>query len=184
MVDPAWVLQLMLVVQPRAPWLETYPETAAAIAAASEEEPLFSGKKGAEKTAALLVSVAWFEGAFRPDAEGDHRAGKPTSFCAMQVNQSNFAALGTTREELLRNVRACVRAGLRMMRISFGVCRRETLEHRLDHYASGGEGCRRPARDEGAHRVRKALWLFSKHPPPEPREEASTRVDAEASGGG
>ena len=40
------------------------------------------------------------------------------------------------------------------------------IEGRLDHYATGGSGCRKPLKDEGAHRVRKALRLFKEVPPP------------------
>lgn len=193
-VDPAWVLALMLKAEPSAassPWRATYEATADAFARAASARPLFDGPRGAEKTAALLVSTAWFESGFRQDAEGDFVRGAPTSFCALQVNASNFRALGVTREALTRDeldaegrvarraIDVCADAGLRMMRVSFGVCRGKPLERRMDHYARGGDGCLPPPHDEGTHRVKKALWLFERVPAPA-AAPAPTRVGAAA----
>lgn len=170
MVDVDWVLALMLRAEPAAassPWRSTYKKTAAAFARAATARPLFSGADGADRTAALLVSVAWFESRFQQNAEGDHEIvngkkdlSKPNSFCAMQIGKSNFAGLGVTAEALLSDIDLCVDTGLRLMHVSFGVCRAAPLEHRLDHYATGGEGCRVPPHDEGGNRIRKAQWLF------------------------
>lgn len=179
MVDPTFVLAMMLKAQPAAPWRASYERTAVAIARASSARPLFAGADGAERTAALVVSVAWFESRFQPDAEGDRpclerdargecsRRGEPQSFCALQVGRSNLAWLGVTRERLLEDVDACVDVGLRMMHLSFRVCRAEPLEHRLAHYAAGGYRC--PLSNEDAsrksgHRMAKAIWLFQNTP--------------------
>src|SRR5262245_18473882 len=106
-VDPSWVLSMMLKAEPAhaaSPWRPTYGATADAFARAATARPLFQGPLGAERTAAILVSVAWFESRFRQYAEGDHarwpdgKKGQPTSFCTLQVSQTNFAALGVTRE--------------------------------------------------------------------------------------
>lgn len=185
MIDPQWVLSLMLKAEPAAatsPWRSTYESTAVAIAEVADAWPLFAGADGVERTAAVLVSVAWFESRFQPDAVGDctdaqgrgvpcvDAKGAPTpgatphSFCAFQIGSSNFAALGTTRAEVQGSIRACTLAAAKMMRISFGVCRAEPLERRLDHYAVGGNGCQKPRRDEGAHRIRKAQWLYANVP--------------------
>jgi len=181
MIDPSWVLALMLRAEhapERSPYRPTYEETAAAIAKAASALPLFSGPKGAEKTAAFLVSVAWHESNFRQDAEGDHeklpdgKKGRPRSFCAMQIHESNFAAFGVTREAITLGsseqsaISRCIEVGLRLLHVSFAVCREKPIEGRLDHYATGGSGCRKPLKDEGAHRVRKALRLFKEVPPP------------------
>ena len=179
MVDPKWVLAMMLAAQPNAPWRASYEKTAEAIAKVASAKPLFSERSGgADRTAALIVSVAWFEGTFRPDAEGDHeclerdrerrcvRKGAPRSFCTMQVHESNFRALGVTRELLTTDIEACIDAGVRMMRVSFTICRNEPEDHRLDQYATGGGGCMRPPNDEGAHRWRKGAWLFAHVPRP------------------
>lgn len=169
----ALVLAMMLHAEPdavRSPWRATYDSTAAAIARASVASPLYAGDDGPGRTAAVLVSIAWFESRFDPRAEGDRprRAdgslGAATSFCAFQINAANLGWLGVTRERLLEDVDACVAAGLRMARVSLRICRAEPPEHALDWYASGGDGCFRPPRDEGAHRMRKAMWLFATTP--------------------
>jgi hypothetical protein len=171
MIDPTYVLALMLAAQPESPHRATYETTAAAIALASTRRPL---SLGAEKTAALIVSIAWFEsgGTFQPDAEGDRpclerteetctRRGEPRSFCTMQVHRSNFRGLGISRERIQRDIGVCIEAGLTMMHASFSACRTHPLEERLDAYAVGGAGCTHPWRDEGGHRVRKGLALFA-----------------------
>ena len=116
------------------------------------------------------MAVAWYESRFQQDAEGDHerlaggKKGEPNSFCAMQIGKSNFRGLGVTRNDVQKSIDTCIATGLRLMHISFGVCRAQPLEHRLDHYAVGGDGCTTPPRDEGGHRIRKALWLYKAVP--------------------
>lgn len=67
----AMVLGWMLRLAPYSPWLETYQETAAAIAYAAESDPLFGGKHGSVRTAALLTAVAFYETRFRTSAVGE-----------------------------------------------------------------------------------------------------------------
>lgn len=171
MVDAGWVLSLMIDAQPTAPWRDTYESTANAIARAASANPLPFASDREERTAALLVSVAWFESAFKQDAEGDFvRVGsirRPTSFCLLQVSASNFRALKVTRDEVQSSVDRCVDAGLRMMHVSWAVCRGEPLERRLAHYAGGGYSCptNEDARRKSGHRVAKALWLYRHRPP-------------------
>lgn len=161
MVDAAFVLSMMVDGQPEAPWRETYPRTASAIARAANDRPLPFRGNAEEKTAALLVSTAIFESALKPDALGDYVNGKPTSFCLLQVSASNFRALRVaSAAEVLEDVDRCVDVGLRMMHVSFAVCAREAPERRMDHYAAGGDGCRRPRHNEGEHRLRKAFALL------------------------
>lgn len=151
----AWVLFAMSSIQPKAPWIDTYPKTADAIAKVSIDEPLFDGDDGPRRTAALFVSVAWFESTFNPKAEGD----KGQSVCLFQIGVSNLKALGTTRQEILEDVEVCTRAARRMMKISFNVCRRRPFEEWLGHYASGGNTC--GGLKESRHRVEKAKWIFA-----------------------
>jgi hypothetical protein len=70
---------------------------------------------------------------------GDHRAGKPTSFCAFQLHLpwGAHTAEGWTGEELLEDPAKCVTAAMRMLRISMKVC----PSHPLAWYASGPAGC-------------------------------------------
>ena len=175
MVSAEWVLLMMLKAEPTSPIKHTFAKTALAIARAAERDPLFAGPLAAERTAAQLVSVAWFESHFKPDAIGDHdrRAdgtkGEPRSFCAMQIGKSNFAALGITRAEILGDIDVCIDAGLRMMHISYAVCRGIPIEERLAHYAGGGGSCpihNADAVRKSKHRVAKSHWLFRAVPPP------------------
>jgi len=176
-VTEAMVLAALLKLEPHALHRSTFERTAKAIADASNASPLFGGDHGAEKTADLIASVADFESGLIPDAEGDCIANgklvpskvgvcptgsKPHSFCALQVNESNFKELGITRESVQTDIDVCIRSGLRLMHISFAVCRARPLEERLAHYAGGGEGCptNEDATKKSRHRVLKALWLF------------------------
>jgi transglycosylase-like protein with SLT domain len=134
-----WILALMLSLaslEGPAEWRDTYRTTAIAIADVARETPLFEGDDG-RKTAALLVAIAWHESRFRQDAVGD----KGRSHCLVQISNSNFDSLGVTREEL-QDPKVCLRAGIRMIKESFRVCREYPLLERLGWYASGGAGCR------------------------------------------
>lgn len=179
MVDPTWVLALMLRAEPMAassPWRGTYETTARAIADAANANPIrFGGDADEERTAAFIVSVAFYESHFQPNAEGDRpkRAdgtlGPARSLCAMQVGASNLKGLGVTREGMLDDITTCIDTGLRMMHTSFGVCRGLPLEKRLVHYAAGGNGCALANADavkKSKHRVDTALALFKAIPPP------------------
>jgi hypothetical protein len=157
----AWILTLMIALQPHAPWLSTYPETADAIARASIAEPLFAGKDGPARTAALLVAIGWFESRFQADAVGDHGR----SVCLVQIGESNFKALGVTRETMLTSVATCIHAGITMIRESMAACKARPLDERLGHYAAGGNGCS----NEGGltasrHRMLLAKRLFASVP--------------------
>lgn len=172
-ITAAYVLKLMIAAQANAPWRSTYESTASAIADAANANPLpFPGDNASAQTAAMLVATARFESAFKPDAEGDFdkRAdgtrGEPNSFCLLQVGKSNFGFLGVTREQMQSDVATCVRAGLRMMHVSFTVCRGRPIEERLNQYTTGGGACVQPTHDEGGHRVRLALWLYRRVPLP------------------
>lgn len=155
----AWIFALMLLAQPKAPWLASYGATSAGIAqAVTEAEPLFQGPLGRQKTAALLVSWMWFESAFRVDAIGDHSM----SFGLGQIQASNFGE-GVTKEAMLSEPGTAARAVLRLLRVSMKACRTLPLEYRGAWYASGScEG----GRLKSAHRFRKAAWLVGRLPPP------------------
>jgi len=185
MIDPSWVLALMLKAEPnheQSPWRDTYASTAAAIARAADKHPLPLGDDSAERTAAMLVGVAFYESHFQQDAEGDRiklaggALGRARSVCAMQIHETNFAAMKVTRGELMGNIQRCVDTGLEMLHISFSVCRGKPLEQRVAHYAGGGNGCptNGEATSKSEHRVRKALELFKAVPQPA-REVVSAR---------
>lgn len=183
MITAEAVLAILLKLEPHAVHRPTFEATAAAIADASNASPLFSGEHGAEKTANVLAATADFESGLIPNAEGDcilkgklvaSKAGvcptgaTPHSFCALQVNESNFKTLGITREEVQTDINVCVRSGLRLMHTSFQVCRARPLEERLAHYAGGRDGCptNEDATKKSRHRMMRALWLFKQLSPP------------------
>lgn len=169
----ALVLSAMRTLEPSSPYDATFETTAYVVADESSRSPLFEGEEGAVRTAALVTSVAWFESRFQPDAAGDcdrtTRSGtcaagaRPSSFCLLQINASNHRALAVTADEIRTDVAACVRAGLRMMHASLGICRRLPFEERLAHYAGGGPTCESPSEDarrKSRHRVAKAIWIY------------------------
>lgn len=127
------VLSWMLALQPQAAWLSEYWEEAVAISVASEARPLFRGDEvasGAERTAAVLVAVAFEESRFRANATGDH--GQSRS--AWQVSRYWGEPVTIDGQALL---------ALDLMRESFRVCRARPVEERLSWYAAGGSGCDR-----------------------------------------
>lgn len=123
-----FVVMLMHALAPTRTVESLTPLADAIVTVVSEEEPLFRGKDGRERTAALISAVAYRESGFDPKAVGD--GGK--SFCAMQIHES---AGGT--KSLLEDPVLCIRTGYRMLRTSIRVCR----EHPVAWYAEGPRGC-------------------------------------------
>lgn len=156
-----WILTLMTALQPSAPWIDSYPATADGIAEAAEEQPLFAGEEGPRRTAALLVSIGWFESRFDAGAVGDCDKGKPKSFATcrsfgmFQVERSNFIV---PVEVVMSDVGIAARETLRMVRKSREVCGHRPAEDMLGWYGHGRSGCDH-ALVESRHRVRKAKWL-------------------------
>ena len=158
-----WILALMLALSPASvtPWAASYPETARAIAKAATEEPLYGGAFARERTAATLVAVAFFESTFKPGALGD----KSTSVGRYQINQSNFAALGITKAQLLADPDVEVRAALRMMRDSFAICKGRRPEDWLAQFAAGHGTCTNAGGILASRRrMALAMRLWKEHP--------------------
>jgi hypothetical protein len=107
------------------------------------ERPLFERDVDHRRTAALIVAVAFRESTFDAEAVGDHG----NSFCALQIHRSSG---GTPA--LLTNRDACVREGLRMLRLSLKIC----PAHPVAWYASGPLGCEN-ARAQRISRDRMAI---------------------------
>lgn len=162
----AWILSLMVTLQPEAPWKDTYPATAAAIDQVVEEQPsLFTDDhEGRAKTASLLVALAWSESSFKPNAVGKRGV----------RGLYQIGAKGDLSDPLKAS-----RLALEMMRESFRLCSARKVEERLAVYAAGGTSCKDPPADalnKSRFRVAKAFWLVKKSPPPPPEEA----TDAEA----
>lgn len=151
------------------------------------EPPLYKGTNGKVRTSSILLSIMFHEGGFRRDvdlglgklARGDHG----NSVCLMQINVGkgrtakwntvkNRAALpadpaeevveGWTAKELLEDRQKCVRAGLRILRSSFGACSSMPQKDWLRVYASGS--CQGGAK-ESASRMGLAMRWYSEHKP-------------------
>lgn len=131
----AWALAAMLKLEPRAPerLLESYPETASAMAEAADRDPLFSGVSGKKQTVALLVAIADHESSFRQRVEGDH--GKSLGLFQIQPPTANRDA-----EELFSPTISS-RVAIELVRQSMRICRDRPLEERLSWYAGGGPTC-------------------------------------------
>jgi hypothetical protein len=165
----SWILSLMVLLQPTAPWSETYASTAAAIDQVVAEEPsLFTDDhEGRAKTAAVLVALAWFESNFKPNASSAH--GKLRGLYQVGGHGDQSDPVKATR------------IALEMMRESFQKCRARPIPDRLAFYTGGN--CRAPSADaleKSRARVGKGLWLAKHHPPPPappPPRSTSTIAD-------
>ena len=146
-----WILALMLSIQPAitTPWSASFPATADAIARAAVAEPLFAGESGPARTAALLVSVGWFESRFRVDAVGDHGH-------SHGLFQASRVPIADIDEQ--------TRQALGMMRTSFRVCAGRQTADWLSWYASGGATCTNVGGlIASRHRVGLAMRLWKEH---------------------
>ena len=150
----AWIVLLMVALQPDAPWIDSYTATSKAIAEQAEQDPIFTGAEGTERTAALLVSLAWFESRFDPDAMGDH--GKAFGLYQVQAG-------GDRGPRLLGDARAATESATWEIRRSFQACRRQPFEERLAFYASGSCSKGIP---HSKHRIELAQRLLKTYPPP------------------
>jgi len=185
----AWILSTMLAIEPSSPYKETFESTAAVFAQSAISSPLFCTKQpdgscsftdsDKKRTAALYISLGWFEGRFQQDAQGDcdkttangtcEKGSRAHSFCMFQVNETNLKGFGTTKDEILKDFSKCVAIGNQMLRSSFRVCATQPLTGRLRWYAAGGPTCSLSA-DAGKkseHRVNKAVWIYDHFPFPE-----------------
>ncbi|MFO0662430.1 MAG: transglycosylase SLT domain-containing protein [Polyangiaceae bacterium] len=158
----AWILSLMIALQPQAPWRDSYEETARAIATVVEEEPpFFRGVDAKHRTAALLVSLAWAESRFDPKAVGDHGR----SVGLYQIFHANLPTKeGFGKADILGNALAATRVAHRMIRESMNVCAQSKVEERLAWYASGDSTCHFGAA-ASKFRYGTAMRVFREHPP-------------------
>jgi hypothetical protein len=157
----SWILSLMTLLQPEAPWVATYPATASAIEQAVREQPsLFpDDPEGPAKTAAILVALAWSESTFKPNAVG--RRGVRGLY--------QIGAKGDLADPLVSS-----RLALEMVRESFRLCAKRPTNERLAIYAAGGTSCKDPPAEalaKSRFRVMKGLWLVKQRPPPTPTDE-------------
>jgi hypothetical protein len=157
-----WILSLMQLLVPHAPYADTFPATAAAIEKVAHEAPLYDDDDGVVRTVAELVALSFHESHFDPRAVD--KGG--TSFGLTQVDASNLGMLGLKSTSDLFDPETNLRAALKLMRISHRLCRQRPIEDALANYASGGGTCSVP---EGLvasrRRMKLAAALLRQHPP-------------------
>ncbi len=111
-----WALKASLVASSGA--RELAADVAGAMVDAAIANPLTSTDDGLRTTLALEVSIAWFEGANRLDALGDHGA----AFCWAQVYLPNGARTreGWLGDELRHDATKCASVAVRLIKASVG----------------------------------------------------------------
>jgi len=155
-VPAAWVVSLLAALEPKAPWSGTYERTAEAIAKVAESDPLFD-EHGPERTASLLVALAWYESRLKPDAKSkDGRW-----YCLFQVERGQFS----DPKRALEDPELCTRVAVKMLRRSLETCKARLPDERLAMFVSGQ--CDRGG-PESRYRMFLAKKLLKEHPlPPE-----------------
>jgi len=153
----------------------------------SEEEPLFRGPMGRIKTASVILSIMRHESGFRKDvdtgvgklAKGDHG----NSVCMMQLNIGKGRTFpwntvknraptygdppdeivqGWNQTEVLGDRTKCIRAGYRIIKVSFGASSGLPALDWLRVYASGSTD---KGSAESRSRMGLALKYFGEHKP-------------------
>ena len=145
-VPVQWVVGLLVALEPSAPWRPTYEKTAEAIARVAESEPLFDDR-GEERTASLLVAIAWYESRLKPNA----RSKNGQFYCLYQVDKRNLA----DPQKALDDPEVCTRAAIKIIRSSLQACAKSLLDDRLAQFMSG-------ACDKGVADSRYRMFLAGK----------------------
>ncbi|MDB4944374.1 MAG: hypothetical protein JWP97_3908 [Labilithrix sp.] len=153
-VPVAWVVGLLVALEPSAPWRPTFEKTAEAIARVAESDPLFD-ERGEERTAALLVSIAWYESRLKPNA----RSKNGQWLCLYQVDKRHLPE----PQKALEDPELCTRAALKIIRASLQACTRQRPDDRLAQFMSGS--CERGG-TESRYRMFLASKLLKDHPVP------------------
>lgn len=114
---------------------------AAQVAYDPEQKPVFGGPRGRAETLALLLSIASYESGYRRDVDlgiGKLARGEGVDSCLLQVRVgAGKTREGWSHEDLVTDREKCFRAGLSLIRKSFGACRKQDLLDRLSAYTRG-----------------------------------------------
>ncbi|WP_434045430.1 MULTISPECIES: hypothetical protein [Sorangium] len=114
---------------------------AAKVAYDPESKPLFGGPRGRAETMALLLSIAYYESGYRRDVDlglGKLSRGSGVDSCLLQVRVgAGKTREGWSHEDLVGDREKCFRAGLALIRKSFGACRKQDARDRLSAYTRG-----------------------------------------------
>jgi hypothetical protein len=155
-VPASWVVGLLVALEPSAPWRATYEKTAEAIARVAESEPLFDNN-GEERTAALLVAVAWYESRLKPNA----KSADGQFMCLYQIHKNHLS----DPKKALDDPEVCTRAAIKILRTSLQMCSKRAENERLAAYMSGS--CDKGG-VESKYRFFLAGKLMKEHPMPAP----------------
>jgi hypothetical protein len=157
--------------------LERYRSIAADLAAVvldPDERMAYRGARSRERTAALLLALAFMESGFAKDVDkGPCYRGRDGTFarcdgglsaCMLQIRVgAGTTSEGWSREELFADRRKCFRAALHKARRAMSSCVRRGPDALLNAYASGS--C-----DRGLHESRERLAMarrfFDRRPAP------------------
>jgi len=151
-VPAVWVTSLLVALQPQAPWRDTYDKTAEAIAKVAESEPLFD-EHGEERTAALLVAIAWHESRFKPNA----KSANGQYLCLFQIDKRHLS----DPDKALTDPETCARAATKILRASLQKCAKNKPDERLAVFMSGT--CDKGV-DGSRYRSFLATKLLKEHP--------------------
>jgi hypothetical protein len=148
-----------------------------------ETKPVFGGKKGRARTAALLLAIAYHESGFAKDVDkgpcyrgkngNSARCDSGLSACLMQIHIGEGSTPeGWKKKDLFADRKKCFASGLRLIRKSFSACRSLPMKHRLNAYASGS--CSKG--QSGSERLMALADKFSTRlPMPGPDEKFLTK---------
>lgn len=180
----AWILGVLLAIAPPEKVhqknetiddvKDRYATTAQSMASVIESRgPLFKGKDGAYKTAALMVSITKFESELARDvAVGERRGDDKQSWCYMQIN---FGGRRTniwgddemktwTGPDLVADWTKCFAVGHAILQYSLKSCSGLKDGDILSGYTAGV--CT-PNEKHARHRWNLAQWILRKYPMPE-----------------
>lgn len=121
---------------------EEFASVVARVAYDPAEKPLFDGPDGRAKTAAVMLSVAFYESGFRRDVatgKGKHARGDHGRSCTpWQFNiGTGKNAYGHTCDELLADQDQAARDALQVLRSAMRGCTGLPVEERLSMYLTG-----------------------------------------------
>ena len=157
-IPVSWVVGLLAALEPSAPWSNTYEKTAEAIARVSESEPLFPvEERGEERTATLLVAIAWYESRLKPSAMSKNGRW----YCLYQLDKSYLP----DAKKALSDPEMCTRAAVKILRKSLSMCKSRAPDERLAAFMSGQ--CDRGG-VQSRYRMFLAKKLLKEHPLPPP----------------
>lgn len=157
MISLVFAFMLFLVPHPDQQQLQSWVDLAQSVSDVATESPVFDGPKGQERTAALLVSLAFFESGFRglksvnfSPKRGDN--GQSVGFFGIWPRKGD-----PSKDELEKDASLQVRLARERIVESFRSCSYGDPGDRLALYASGS--CSRGLL-ESKHRWNQAVVLM------------------------